>query len=59
MSQLPLKVGVVGAGIGRHHLNGYRALANQVEVVALCDLNEARYPFKRWLCLLSIFFLSF
>lgn len=42
MSQPPLKVGVVGTGIGRFHLNGYRALPNDVEVVALCDLNEAR-----------------
>lgn len=42
MSQSLLKVGVVGAGIGRHHLNGYQALPKDVEVVALCDLNEAR-----------------
>jgi predicted dehydrogenase len=42
MSQHRLKVGVVGAGIGRHHLNGYQVLSNEVEVVALCDLNETR-----------------
>jgi len=42
MSRSPLKVGVVGAGIGRHHLAGYRALPDDVEVVALCDTNEAR-----------------
>ena len=37
-----LKIGVVGAGIGRAHLRGYQELKNQVEVVALCDLNETR-----------------
>jgi predicted dehydrogenase len=42
MSQLPIKVGVVGAGIGRHHLAAYRALPNAVEIVALCDVNETR-----------------
>lgn len=42
MSQTLIKVGVVGAGIGRHHLNGYRALPTEVEIVALCDVNEAR-----------------
>lgn len=42
MNQFPLKVGVVGAGIGRHHLNGYRGLPDDVKVVALCDLNETR-----------------
>lgn len=42
MSQFPIKVGVVGAGIGRHHLAAYRALPHAVEIVALCDVNEAR-----------------
>ncbi len=42
MSGFPLKVGVVGAGIGRFHLAGYRTLPDDVEVVALCDTNEAR-----------------
>lgn len=43
MSRLPVKVGVIGAGIGRHHLKAYRSLPSEmVEVVALCDLNEAR-----------------
>lgn len=37
-----LKVGVVGAGIGRTHLKGYQALSDEVEVVAVCDVNEAR-----------------
>lgn len=38
----PLKVGVVGAGVGRLHVRGYQALPNEVEIVALCDVNEAR-----------------
>jgi len=37
-----LKVGVVGVGIGRAHLRGYQELADEVEIVALCDLNRAR-----------------
>src|SRR5262245_24842427 len=37
-----LKVGVVGVGVGRIHLRGYQALPREVEVVAACDLNEAR-----------------
>ncbi|GIK43153.1 MAG: oxidoreductase [Chloroflexota bacterium] len=42
MGQSLIKVGVVGAGIGRHHLAAYRALPQAVEIVALCDVNEAR-----------------
>src|SRR5262245_40254125 len=37
-----LKVGVVGVGVGRIHLRGYQALPQEVEVVAVCDLNETR-----------------
>jgi len=37
-----IKVGVIGAGIGRTHLNGYQALSHDVEIAALCDLNQAR-----------------
>jgi UDP-N-acetylglucosamine 3-dehydrogenase len=37
-----LKVGVVGVGVGRLHLRGYKTLPSEVEVVALCDLNEVR-----------------
>jgi predicted dehydrogenase len=34
----PLRVAIAGAGmISRHHLIGWRALAPQVEVVAICD----------------------
>lgn len=42
MSQSLIKVGIVGAGVGRQHLAAYRALPNAVEIVALCDVNEAR-----------------
>lgn len=37
----PLKVGIVGSGIGRLHIQSYRLLP-QVEVVALCDVDEVR-----------------
>ncbi len=36
------KVAVVGGGIGRLHLDGYKALPDQFEVQAICDLNEAK-----------------
>jgi predicted dehydrogenase len=42
MSRSPLKIGVVGAGIGRFHLNGYKTLTDEVEIVALCDANPAK-----------------
>lgn len=37
-----LHVGVVGAGIGRQHLDAYRALPEQFDIAAICDLDEAR-----------------
>jgi predicted dehydrogenase len=37
-----LKVGVVGCGIGRQHLDAYRILSDMFEVVAICDANEAK-----------------
>ena len=37
-----LRVGVIGVGIGRTHLKGYRELSDEVEITALCDLDEAR-----------------
>ncbi len=37
-----IKVGVVGVGVGRLHLKGYQSIPEEVEVVALCDVNEAR-----------------
>lgn len=36
-----VRVGIVGAGIGKAHANGYSKLEN-VEIAALCDLNEER-----------------
>ncbi len=37
-----LNVGVVGVGIGRAHLRGYQQLNEEVNVAALCDVNEVR-----------------
>ena len=34
-----IKAGVIGAGIGKYHIEGYQA-HEDAEVVALCDLNE-------------------
>lgn len=36
-----LKIGVIGAGIGRIHMRAYQELGN-VEIVALCDVDETR-----------------
>jgi predicted dehydrogenase len=37
-----LRVGIVGAGIGASHAEGYRALPDLYEVAAICDINDAR-----------------
>ncbi len=37
-----LRVGVVGGGIGRHHVRAYQCLPDQFEVVAICDLDGDR-----------------
>jgi len=37
-----LKVGVVGAGIGRAHVEAYQSLPERFEVLALCDLDQDR-----------------
>ena len=37
-----LKVGVVGAGIGASHIEGYQSLGDRYRVEALCDLDKAR-----------------
>lgn len=42
MSKAPLKIGVVGVGIGRTHIRSYQAVPNEAIVVALCDVNETR-----------------
>jgi len=37
-----LKIGVVGAGIGASHIEGYQALPDMYDVVSLCDINDDR-----------------
>ena len=41
MSMDMIRVGVIGLGMGRHHIRGYRTHP-KAEVVAICDLDEAR-----------------
>lgn len=41
MIEKPIRVGVIGAGVGRIHVESYQML-NDVQVVALCDVDEAR-----------------
>ena len=36
-----IRVGVIGLGMGRHHIRGYRTHPN-AEVVAICDLDQTR-----------------
>ncbi len=38
----PLKVGVVGAGIGATHIDAYRSLGERFSVEALCDIDAER-----------------
>lgn len=40
-SSSTVRVGIVGVGIGRAHIQGYQKGSN-VEITALCDINEAR-----------------
>ncbi len=37
-----LRVAVVGGGIGRSHIEAYQRLPDQYELLALCDLDQAR-----------------
>src|SRR5580765_2463102 len=37
-----LRVGVVGCGIGRQHLDAYQTLPELFEVAALCDVDPAK-----------------
>jgi predicted dehydrogenase len=37
-----LRIGVVGGGIGQQHIYAFQCLSEQFEVVAICDLDEAR-----------------
>ena len=38
----PLKVAVVGAGIGSQHIKAYQNLPDQFDLVALCDIDPAK-----------------
>ncbi|HEY7141868.1 MAG TPA: Gfo/Idh/MocA family oxidoreductase [Methylomirabilota bacterium] len=38
----PLRVGLVGCGIGRQHLDAYRSLPELFTVEAICDVDEAK-----------------
>src|SRR5689334_19313144 len=38
----PLRVAVVGCGVGRSHVQAYTELSSQYDVVAVCDLDEAK-----------------
>jgi len=38
----PRQVAIIGAGIGREHLEAYLQLPEQFQVATLCDLDEAR-----------------
>ena len=42
MAKIPVKVAVIGCGIGIEHLECYDVLRPQVEITAVCDLIEAR-----------------
>ena len=37
-----LRVAVVGAGIGRSHVAGYKAVSERFDVVAVCDIDAER-----------------
>lgn len=42
MKHQPIRVAVVGSGIGRVHLAAYRTLPDMFETVAVCDVDAAR-----------------
>jgi len=37
-----VRVGVVGCGIGKQHIEGFKSLPGQFEVTAICDVDEAK-----------------
>ena len=43
MAVKPLRVGVVGTGFGRYHMEG--SAVPGVEILAICDLNKAEQQF--------------
>jgi predicted dehydrogenase len=40
--QARLRVGVIGMGIGRSHVNSYQQVADRFEVVSVCDIDRKR-----------------
>ena len=42
MIKQPLRVAIIGAGIGREHLAAYRELPERFQVSTVCDLDEER-----------------
>jgi predicted dehydrogenase len=38
----PFRVGVVGCGIGKLHILAYQNLPEQFQIMAACDVNEAK-----------------
>ena len=38
----PVRVGVVGCGVGRQHVATFKSLADQFEVLAVCDIDRAK-----------------
>ena len=40
MSNAKVPVAVVGLGVGRAHIEGFKSLPEMYEVVAVCDVNE-------------------
>src|SRR6185295_5801157 len=37
-----LRVGIVGGGIGISHIRAFQSLSEQFEVLAICDIDEAK-----------------
>jgi predicted dehydrogenase len=37
-----LRVGVVGCGVGRHHVGAFQSLSDLFDLVAICDVDEGR-----------------
>lgn len=38
----PLKIGVVGCNIGKSHIQAYQTLPDDFQILAVCDIDEAR-----------------
>lgn len=42
MAKNKLRVAVVGGGIGFRHIKGYKKLPDMFDLVAICDIDEAK-----------------